>query len=158
MAGIKEAMKRVADHRNKGIVVAMGDLKECTCGDGMGCSDCSKTKYIIIKLIKDGFEDGFITVYDYGSDVEIADNIKISDKVMLVLKDNWSASWVRKEDLAHKDSPRLSDVKTKLHAPSRYRVSELLDEIKYGRPTVSQEMIDKLIAIAVKEEGNKGFH
>ena len=82
MAGIKEAMKRVADHRNKGIVVAMGDLKECTCGDGMGCSDCSKTKYIIIKLIKDGFEDGFITVYDYGSDVEIADNIKISDKVM----------------------------------------------------------------------------
>jgi len=154
MAGIKEAMKRVAEHRNEGQVVAKGILKECNCSDNEGCSDCSDTKYVIIKLKSD---NGLITVYDYGSDIQIADNIEVLDNVILVLNDNWSASWIRKEDLPKKENPKLSNVKTKLHAPSRYRVSELLAEIKFGRPAESQKMIDKLINMAVKEEGNKAF-
>ena len=110
MAGIKEAMKRVAEHRNEGKVVAMGALKECSCGTVNdhkdlldGCSDCGKTRYLIISLYGDCIkgkraEDvGLITVYDHGSDIKISDDINIQDDVILMIQDNWSAIWMKKE-------------------------------------------------------------
>ena len=153
MAGIKEAMKRVTEHRNEGKVVAKGVLKECDCGEEDKYSECSQTEYLIIKLKKDG---GCITVYDDGSDIRIASNVEVLDDVILVITDNWSAAWRRKKDLSDSDV-RFSDVKTKLHAPSRYRLSELLSELKFGRPLSSQTLLDNLIKITLEEEGNNPF-
>jgi len=90
MAGIKEAMKRVMDGRNTGIVVAKGRLKDCDCGENEKCTDCSSIEYIIIRLDHD---DGLITQYDYGSDIHIADDIKKRDPVQLMINDNWNATW-----------------------------------------------------------------
>ena len=120
MAGIKEAMKRVMDHRNEGVVIAKGKLQECLCGENEECSDCSKAKYIIIRL--DGYnlvsEDGkklcgshgLITVYDYGSDIRISDDIEIMNEVMLMIRDNWTAEWVKKGDVAFPEGHIDKDV------------------------------------------------
>ena len=90
MAGIKEAMKRVMDKRHRGVVVAQGRLKECSCKENEGCSDCSKTEYVIIELLHDG---GRITQYDYGSDLRISKKIKVGDSVILNIKSNYCAEW-----------------------------------------------------------------
>ena len=96
MAGIKEAMQRVSEHRNIGKTVALGTLKECDCKDDGSeqCSDCSNYEYIIIRL-EDG---GLITQYDYGSDIRISSNIEVGDRVILILNDNWSAMWKNIDD------------------------------------------------------------
>jgi len=94
MAGIKEAMKRVMDGRNEGVVVAEGYLKECDCdlvsrSTELQCSKCKETRYIIIRL-KD---EGLITQYDYGADIHIEKDASVRDKVMLIIDDNWNATW-----------------------------------------------------------------
>lgn len=91
MAGIKEALKRVSEERNRGTVLALGQLKECTCDDQSGCHICeSNTTYMIVELDHD---KGFITVYDYGSDIYIDPSIQLQDKVILQILDNYSATW-----------------------------------------------------------------
>jgi len=91
MAGIKEAMKRVTEQKHEGVVVAKGKLKECACNDeNQGCTNCSDTKYIIIRLEHD---NGLITQYDYGSDVGIAADVEVGDQVFLNILSNWSAMW-----------------------------------------------------------------
>jgi len=101
MAGIKEAMKRVMEHRNVGFVVAEGYLKECQCNENVGsneiehCGECEKIHYIIIRLKHD---DGLITQYDYKSDIRISCNINVRDEVILMLNDNWNATWMRTKD------------------------------------------------------------
>jgi len=84
MAGIKEAMKRVMEHRNRGEVVAMGEVSMETCRD-------EPERYIIIALRG----KGKITVYDYGSDIKINENIKLNDEVILNITSNWSAEWMK---------------------------------------------------------------
>ena len=48
MAGIQEAMRRVADQKNIGRVVAKGNLSNvCSC-EKKGCPLCDEVTYIII--------------------------------------------------------------------------------------------------------------
>ena len=88
MAGIKEALIRVSEHRNIGRVLAMGKFqnsaqafsnsKHRSSFENKGrtklYAEAPPTKYLIIQLKKD---NGYITVYDYGSDIHIAENVKI---------------------------------------------------------------------------------
>ena len=100
MAGVREAMKRVMDGKNLGTVVAEGYLQECGCeGEGTFCSDCKNIRYIIIRLL----DGGLITQYDIGSDIHIADNIKVYDRAFLMINDNWNATWegITEEDIAN---------------------------------------------------------
>lgn len=98
MAGIKEAMERVVSHRNEGKCVATGIVRECVGDDGF--SECSNTPYIIVRL--NGYKEtrGLITVYDYGHDIRIAENIKVLDQVILMIQDNWTAKWFKMEDIS----------------------------------------------------------
>jgi len=96
MAGIKEAMKRVMDKKNVGHVEAIGILSKdyrykikCTCDDDEPCEQCVETKYLIIRLV----DGGLITQYDNGSDIHIASDIEVEDKVILMINDNWNATW-----------------------------------------------------------------
>ena len=106
MAGIKEAMTRVVEHRNKGLCVAKGYVRECNC-DGVtsGCSRCpNRIPYMIIQLDERCKADkavghgGRITVYDYGTDVIISDEIDVLDEVILVIRDNWTAEWIKQDN------------------------------------------------------------
>ena len=114
MAGIKEAMTRVMERRNEGTVVAQGKLhKECGCGTSEGCSDCDDYPYVIIKLTPDSKASkvaghaGYITVYDRNSDVRIHPDVGLADKVMLVILDNWTAAWVKKDsDFTLRGTPK----------------------------------------------------
>jgi len=93
MAGIKSALKRVMDHRNVGTVVAKGKLSECDCHfkECQVCDRCQyPTNFIIIRLEHD---KGLITQYDHGSDIRIYHNLKIGDRTILMLQDNWTAVW-----------------------------------------------------------------
>ena len=92
MAGIREAMKRVMDHRNEGRVVAKGMLKECSCdGINEGCSLCAdRVPYIIIRLKED---QGLITVYHQG-DILIDSSVEVGSDVILMIRNNWRAAWV----------------------------------------------------------------
>ena len=116
MAGIKEAMKRVMEHRNEGRVVAMGVLKECSCGEEEVCSECSNTKYMIVKLKPRSKADkvaghaGIITVYDYGSDILIADDIELLDNIMLMIHNNWQAEWIKTSGVAFPDRLREEEL------------------------------------------------
>jgi hypothetical protein len=93
MAGIKNALQRVMDHRNEGVVVAIGVLQEnlkCTCGEKESCYCCKPTKYIIVRLSHD---NGLITQYDSGSDIHIDPELKVGGKTILIINDNWNATW-----------------------------------------------------------------
>ena len=83
MAGIKNALKRVMEHRNRGVVVAMGEI-------AMETIQGEPERYIIIELYND---KGRITVYDYGSDIKINKDIELNDDVILMITSNWSAEW-----------------------------------------------------------------
>jgi len=99
MAGIKEAMQRVMDRRNKGKVVAKGKLKEYSDDKNNDIS------YIIVQLAEDPCKgnhygkiksmSGLITVYDCGSDVVIDGNIQVGDNVTLMIRSNWNAAWIK---------------------------------------------------------------
>ena len=92
MAGIKEAMERVMKKCSKGRVVATGVFcTECECGTEFkaDCPTCKKTRYVIIHL-DDG---GMITQYDYGSDLHIHPDVESGSRVMLIINDNWNATW-----------------------------------------------------------------
>lgn len=97
MAGIQEAMKRVMEHRNKGKVIAKGKLKFCTCEGEEECSQCSQTSYLIINLTCGN--GGYITVYDYHSDIRIHPDVEVLDDVILLIQSNWNAIWMREEDI-----------------------------------------------------------
>jgi len=98
MAGIKEAMQRVMDHKNTGKVLATGEFEEGGCGKPEPCPDCIKIKYMILRIegngkIYDNNGGEKITVYDYGSDIHINDKIEVGNSVMLNINDNWNATW-----------------------------------------------------------------
>ena len=108
MAGIKGAMERVMDRRNEGKVVAKGVLEPYAfCGENEDVPECG-ANYIIIKLKSYAKEyrrsafphmgGGIITVYDVGGDVRIAPNVELNDDVVLMIQDNWSASWMLEEE------------------------------------------------------------
>ena len=89
MAGIKSAMQRVMDGKNKGYVEAMGCLKLSEQKDWRrGEKPLDGIKYIIVRL-DDG---GLITQYD-SSDVHIHDNVKLGCESLLVVNGNWNATW-----------------------------------------------------------------
>ena len=92
MAGIKRAMKRVMEHKNIGKIVAKGVLQLCDCDNTEKCSQCGvcQISYIIIQLDHD---NGMITEYDTGSDVRFQPHLKLGDKVILMITDNWTAEW-----------------------------------------------------------------
>jgi len=108
MVGIKEAMERVGSHRNEGRCVATGTIRDCVCTSDEKCSTCSNIPYMIVRLNGHGkCRGGLITVYDYGYDVRINENIKVLDDVILVLQDNWSAKWSRLSDVSR---PKISEL------------------------------------------------
>lgn len=111
MAGIREAMNRVIEHRNEGRVLAKGNLK---------LDDETPTKYLIIKLECD---KSLLTVYDYGSDINIKDDINVGDKIALIISSNWSAEW-------QKFSPhlRINNKAVKVKKP------EIVSEQLIGQP------------------------
>lgn len=82
MAGIANALRRVADHKNVGVVRAINSLTD---------DDGKKVKYAIIQLDHD---KGMITQYDYGSDIRISKDLKVGDSCILMVRDNWSAEWL----------------------------------------------------------------
>ena len=104
MAGINSAMKRVMENRNVGTVLAMGTLYDglkCCCKEGESCHVCKPAKFIIIKLKSDG---GFITQYNGLSDIHIAPELEVGDEIILMINDNWNATW---QFLENKDTPNI---------------------------------------------------
>lgn len=101
MAGIKSALKRVLDKKHIGFVRAMGTLEKSSLikkGSVIGeCRDADKCmelnpKFAIIEL-----EDrGHITVYDYGSDIMIDNDLKCGDPCELQITSNYSAKWCKR--------------------------------------------------------------
>ena len=47
-----------------------------------------------------GCVGSLITVYDYGHDIRIEENIKVLDTVILMIQDNWTAKWRRLHDVS----------------------------------------------------------
>lgn len=95
MAGIKSALKRVMDSKNEGVILAKGVLHKepelkCACGEKEACHLCRTTKFIIIRLEHDS---GYITQYDSGSDIHIDQKLKVGDRTILMINDNWNATW-----------------------------------------------------------------
>lgn len=115
MSGIKEALRRVSEGRNEGVVIASGTLRECSCLKvGQACSECSDVRYLIIRL-NDG---GTITQYS-SEDIHIDPRIGIRDKVMLILNDNWNATWA--PHIADDDT--IAEALVYPHPDESYRVS-----------------------------------
>jgi len=95
VAGIQEAMRRVADQKNIGRVVAKGNLSNvCSC-EKKGCPLCDEVTYIIIKLKDD---NGIITAFNVG-DISISDDVSVGDVVILMILNNWSAEWQKKKSV-----------------------------------------------------------
>lgn len=120
MAGIKEAMKRVMDGRNQGVVIGKGEMNHAfpvteagrlltspkgytSAGIKAAHEEIRTVKYLIIELY---WDRGWITVYDYGSDVHIADDLELSDRVELRINDNWNATWVELPEIDVVEAPK----------------------------------------------------
>ena len=90
-----------ANEESVGKVVAKGTLKLCHCSDtkDIECSKCDYD-YIIIQVENDG---GFITQYSHRPNIRFQSGIEIEDKVILIIRDNWSAEW-RKYDYSYPNS------------------------------------------------------
>lgn len=84
MAGIKNAMRQVIDHRDVGTCIALGETS-------------FGSKFMIVNLRHD---EGYHLVMDYGSDVSIDERIKVDTVVRLLVTSNWTAKWVRDEDVS----------------------------------------------------------
>ena len=91
MAGIKEALKRVSEHRNIGYILAKGKINH-RLPYASDYDEVYKIKYIIVQLMHDG---GYVTQYDYGSDVRFQDGLKVGDEIILMIRDNWTAEWIK---------------------------------------------------------------
>ncbi len=89
MAGIKEALRRVSDGLDKGLCLYRGVFEEY--GD---LFPDTKIKFMIIELEEN---KGIYTVFDYGGDVRISDDIKVNDYVRLGIFNNWNAKWEKSE-------------------------------------------------------------
>ncbi len=87
MAGIKEALIRVAEGNNYGYCIHKGIFSDKRELITRGIS-----KFMIIRLER-GSE--ILTVFDYGSDIRIADGIEDGDLVKLNILDNSCAEWAR---------------------------------------------------------------
>ena len=88
MAGIKQALQRVADGKHKGQCVAVGELYEPE-RDAYPAG-YTTPRFMIVRLEHD---DGLITVHDHDGDVRIADGMAVKRNVMLRILDNYTAEW-----------------------------------------------------------------
>jgi len=90
MSSIKQAMKRVMDGKNEGVVVASGQtFNTCGCEKVGSCSRCDGKRYLIIKL-KDG---GMITQYENYPEVQINKGMIDGMPVYLELMGNHYSGW-----------------------------------------------------------------
>lgn len=80
MAGIQEAQEKALKGEDEGVVVAIGITID-------------HMNYLIIKLHQN---KGFITQFDYGSDLKFEEGIKVGDIVVLEVND-YDAIWKKVE-------------------------------------------------------------
>ena len=104
MAGIKEALKRVAEQKHECRVLAKGVFgslpnKVDSNGEMVPGTSVIGAKYLIMQRKPACVDGGLITAYDYGSDIRISDKIERGDDVILMIRSNWCAEWIRKEDV-----------------------------------------------------------
>lgn len=86
MAGISKALKRVAEHKNKGKVLTTGVIPKC---DDPDCP-MDGSRFALIRLA----DGGTITEYDCGSDTLISLRLKPGDSCELCIVDNYTAIWM----------------------------------------------------------------
>lgn len=99
MSGIRSAMERVIAHDNEGLCLAKGTIPRQIWAMGLNGENVPERNhtdvgYILVRIR----DDKILNVYDYGSDVRIADDIKQGDKVRLVILDNYSACWQKVQE------------------------------------------------------------
>ena len=80
MAGIKEAKELVKDNKTTGKVLYKGEF----------INDNTLTKFILIELDND---QGFITQFDYNSDLTFEEGVVLGCYVKLNIKDDYTAIW-----------------------------------------------------------------
>lgn len=86
MAGIKEALRRVAEGKHFGHCVHKGEFED----KGRQLTG-GFVRFMIIRLES---ECEITTIFGYGSDIRISDEIKDGDAIELTILSNHCAEWV----------------------------------------------------------------